>query len=113
MAVAWVLHGVALYKLVVVVNLDLVQRVQRVVIALIVAATHEEELLREWVLHALEIVGEARVIVRLYLYRLYCLVPDVKLEHIFRIFLQEVNYLNWAPVVLVPAHIEHRALIDH
>lgn len=104
--VSWVLHGVTLDELVVVVDLNLIERVESIIITLVVTTTNEEELLREGVLHALEIVGEAAVVVWLHLDCLYSLVANVKLVNIFGIFLQKMNYLNWRAGVLISAQVE-------
>lgn len=90
-----VLHRVPLYELVVVVYLDFVQGVQGVIITLVVAAADEEELLRVGVLHALEVVWEAAIVIRLHLDRLHRLVADVELVNILGVLLQKMNYLNW------------------
>lgn len=75
----WVFHGVTLDELEVVVDLDLIERVEGVVIALVVTSADQVELLREWILHTLEIVGEATVVVWLHLEGVHSLVSDIQL----------------------------------
>lgn len=78
----WVLHGITLDKLIVVVDLDLVQRVQCLVIALIVASADEVKLLGVWVLYTLEIVRKTTIVVWLHLDGLHSLVSDVQLINV-------------------------------
>ena len=111
MAVPWVLHGVTFDEREMIVDLDLIQRVESIVIALVVTATNKVKLLSIWLLNALEVVREAAVVVWLNLEGVHSLLSEIQLVDILRVFLKEVNYLNIWSVIFVPNHIEYRLLI--
>lgn len=106
-----VLHRIALNELVMVVHLDLIERVQRLIIALVIASANQVELLRVRVLYTLEIMRKTAIVVRLHFDGLNGLVPNVQLINVLRVFLQEVDHLNCWSCVPVSTHVKDRPLL--